>query len=362
MPVTYHGIGVFVGGRSISTSVVAPFQKTVAGVPLMMKKWFIQFAAVVLVLLAGTVRAEDTALGGLLPPETPLVKDSELTITIADYRKALQALPPKQRPGIERDVTALQEFLLELYAEQRLAREAQQQGIPDQPDVQAQLQMAQRKVLVSALVDQFKANLKQPDFTELAQEYYQTHRQEFTRPEQLQVAHILIKAPLCACEDTQGEKRKRAEALLAELRGGADFTELARKNSEDEASARQGGILPRLVTRGMLVKPFEDVAFALQPGELSEVVETQYGYHIIKLVSRQPETVQPFEQIKGRIIEKLAGDFQNASHKEFIARFYPKPDAFNLGMIRALAPAGAESGPGAPNPPPPPPPPMPPTK
>jgi len=146
------------------------------------------------------------------------------------------------------------------------------------------------------------------------------------------------------------------------LRGGADFTELARKNSEDEASARQGGILPRLVTRGMLVKPFEDVAFALQPGELSEVVETQYGYHIIKLVSRQPETVQPFEQIKGRIIEKLAGDFQNASHKEFIARFYPKPDAFNLGMIRALAPAGAESGPGAPNPPPPPPPPMPPTK
>ncbi len=313
-------------------------------------------SAAILVIVAMTVRAEQTMLGGLLPPETPLIKDSELTITVADYQKALLGLPPKQRAGIEHDLTTLQEFLLELYIEKRLVREAERLKIPDQPDIQAQLQMVQRKVLVNAVVDQFKAGLKQPDFTELAQEYYQTHRKEFTRPEQLEVAHILINAPLCDCEDPNGEKRKRAEALLTELRGGADFGELARKNSDDKASARQGGILPKLVTRGSLVKPFEDAAFALQPGELSGVVETQYGYHIIKLISRQPETVPPFEQVKVRIIEKLAKDFQETNHKEYVARFYPKPEAFNLGMINALTGGAA----GAPNvldnaPPPPPP-------
>ncbi len=317
-------------------------------------------ATAILVIAATTVRAEQTALGGLLPPETPLVKDSELTITVADYQKALLGLPPKQRSGIEHDLTTLQEFLLELYTEERLVREAERLKIPDQPDIQAQLQMAQRKVLVSAVVDQFKAGLKQPDFTDLAQEYYQTHRKEFTRPEQLEVAHILINAPLCPCEDPNGEKRKRAEALLAELRGGADFSELARKNSDDKASARQGGILPKLVTRGTLVKPFEDVAFALQPGELSGVVETQYGYHIIKLISRQPETVPPFEQVKARILEKLTKDFQDTNHKEYVVRFYPKPDAFNLGMINALT--GGAGALGVPNAPPPSPPPLPPVR
>ncbi|QQS54589.1 MAG: peptidylprolyl isomerase [Candidatus Competibacteraceae bacterium] len=313
-------------------------------------------SAAILVIVAMTVRAEQTMLGGLLPPETPLIKDSELTITVVDYQKALLGLPPKQRAGIEHDLTTLQEFLLELYIEKRLVREAERLKMPDQPDIQARLQMVQRKVLVNAVVDQFKAGLKQPDFTELAQEYYQTHHKEFTRPEQLEVAHILINAPLCDCEDPNGEKRKRAEALLTELRGGADFGELARKNSDDKTSARQGGILPKLLTRGSLVKPFEDAAFALQPGELSGVVETQYGYHIIKLISRQPETVPPFEQVKVRIIEKLAKDFQDTNHKEYVARFYPKPEAFNLGMINALT-GGAAGAPSVlDNAPPPPPP------
>lgn len=313
-------------------------------------------AAAVLVIAATAVRAEQmSVLGGLLPPETPLVKDAELTITVADYQKALLGLPSKQRAGIERDLVTLQEFLLELYTEERLAREAQRLGLLDQPEIQAQVRMAQRKILVSAVVDQFKTGLKQPDFTELAQEYYQTHRQEFTRPEQLQVAHILIKAPQCPCEDPNGEKRKQAEALLAELRGGADFGELARQNSDDKTSARQGGILPQLVTRGRLVKPFEDAAFALEPGALSDVVETQYGYHIVKLISRQPETVQPFEQVKARIIEKLAKDFQDTSHKEYVVRFYPKPDAFNLSILHALAPPGSGSAPPNMSPPAPPP-------
>ena len=70
--------------------------------------------------------------------------------------------------------------------------------------------------------------------------------------------------------------------------------------------------------RGILVPPFEEAAFALsEPGAISEVVKTIYGYHIIKLLAHQPETVPPFEQVQGRIVEKLAGQYRLNTQKEY---------------------------------------------
>lgn len=305
-------------------------------------------AAIVLAGFSITLQAEPTSAGPVAP-DTPLVKDSTLTLTEADYRQALLGVPARQRPGIERDANTLREFLLELYVERRLAQEAQRLGLLDQPDIQAKLEMARRKVLVNAVVDQFKAGLKPPDFTDLAHEYYLTHRKDYIQPERIRAAHILLSMK-CACEDPKGEKRKQAETILAELRGGANFAELAQKYSEDAATAQRGGAMEPLITRGMLVKPFEDAAFALpEPGALSGVVETQYGYHIIRLLERQPETILPFESVKGRIIEKLAGEFQAINYKEFTAQFFPNMDHFNQPAIDALLkPAPAPAAPPSP--------------
>ena len=315
------------------------------------------FPFIVIVTLSGVsvaVHAESTP-AETISSETPLIKSSELTLTVADYQKALLGLPFKQRSSIGSNPATLREFLLELYTEERVEQEAQRLGLPDQPEIQAQLQMARRKVLVNAVITRFKADIKSPDFTELAQEYYQTHSQEFTQPEKLQVAHILLKSvPQCACDEQNHKKRERAEALLTELRGGADFGELARKNSEDELSARQGGLFPQLVTRGMLVKPFEDAAFALaEPGTLSEVVETPYGYHIIKLISRDPAQVWPFEKVRSRIVEKMTQEFQAAQHKDFVTKFYPDDSDFNQAAINALFKAAPVAAPVAPLSPPP---------
>jgi len=299
---------------------------------------FNRFAAVLTLVTAATIaHAEPLPAGAsTVAPDSLLVKGAELTLTVADYRQAVLGVPPEARSQIGRDATTLREFLMQLYGEQRIVQEAQRLGLLDNPEVQAALATARRQVLVNTVIDQFKANLQLPDFTELAREYYLTHRQEFTQPEQIRVGHILLRAQ-CPCEDENGQKRQQAESVLAELRQGTDFGALALKYSEDEVTAKQGGQMNPWLKRGILAPPFEDAAFALpEPGAISDVVKTTYGYHIIKLLARQPEMVLPFEQVQNRIVEKLAGQYRLIAQKEYEAGFLPATDQIEQSTIDAL--------------------------
>jgi len=294
-------------------------------------------AAILLTALSG-VRAEAPKPAEPITPETPLLRSPELTLTVADYQQALRGLLPEQRREVDQDPIKRRELLFELYAERRLARVAQQRGVDQQPDVQAQLVQTQRKLLVNALIQQEQAALKLPDFTALAEEYYLTHRQDYQHPERIRAAHILWKTS-CACEEA--EKRAQAEAALKELRAGADFAELAQQRSDDKGSAANGGDLGLWITRGKLVKPFEDAVFALpEPGALSEVIKTDYGYHIIKLIAHEPAATLPFEQVKDRIIEDQAKKYRAAAHKAFVAPYHPQADQYNNAAIDAM-PAAA---------------------
>lgn len=148
--------------------------------------------------------------------------------------------------------------------------------------------------------------------------YYKENQKEFTTPEVAKARHILKKFPDNATDEQKAETKTAAEALLetvnAELAAGADFAELATKHSEGP-SAAQGGALrggnPKLppgdyFARGDMVKPFEEAAFdILQPGEVSGLVETSYGYHIIKLEEKKAPEVQPFESVQYEIQQKL---------------------------------------------------------
>ena len=292
-------------------------------------------AAVLLAALSGA-RAEAPAPAApvTITPETPLVRGPDLTLTVADYQQALWGLPSEPRGKVDRDPVMRRELLLELYAERLLAREAQRRGLDQQPEIQAQIVQSQRKILVNALVQQERAALKLPDFTALAEEYYLTHRQDYQYPERIQAAHILWKTQ-CACEEE--EKRAQAEATLKELRAGADFAELAKQRSDDQGSAANGGNLGQWLIRGKLVKPFEDAAFALpEPGALSDVIKTDYGYHIIKLIAHEPATTQPFEKVKEPIIEEQTKQYQAAAHKAFVTPYHPKTEQYENAAIDAM--------------------------
>ena len=151
------------------------------------------------------------------------------------------------------------------------------------------------------------------------QAYYNEHQQEFKTLEAVKARHILKKFPDNATDEQKAEVKVEAEKLLetvkAAIAEGEDFAELAKKHSEDAGSAPQGGALrgrnPDLplgdyFARGEMVQPFEKAAFdELAPGEVSDLVESRFGYHIIKLEEKRPEEVQPFAQARSEINDKL---------------------------------------------------------
>jgi peptidyl-prolyl cis-trans isomerase D len=131
--------------------------------------------------------------------------------------------------------------------------------------------------------------------------YYDQNKARFGTPEERRASHILITAPTGAPSTDREKARERAAALLAEVRKAPEtFAAVARKNSQDPGSAEKGGDLD-FVARGAMVKPFEDAMFALKKGEISDLVESEFGYHIIRLDDIKASIVQPFEQARAAI-------------------------------------------------------------
>jgi peptidyl-prolyl cis-trans isomerase D len=132
---------------------------------------------------------------------------------------------------------------------------------------------------------------------------YNDNIQQYQTPEQVRASHILLK--------TEGKDdaavKKEAEDILAKLKAGADFAELAKQKSEDEASAKKGGDLDYF-GRGQMVPEFDTVAFSLQPGQMSDLVKSQYGYHIIKVVDKKPAATKPLTEVRAQIEDQLKWD------------------------------------------------------
>ncbi|HLX08189.1 MAG TPA: peptidylprolyl isomerase [Thermoanaerobaculia bacterium] len=131
--------------------------------------------------------------------------------------------------------------------------------------------------------------------------FYDQNPDKLKRPERIHVRHILIAVGKDASAADKAKARAKADDLLAKLKAGGDFAKLAADNSDDPGSKQHGGELP-MFSKGQMVPPFETAAFALkQPNDLSPVVESQYGFHIIQLIEHQEAGVVPFAEVKDRI-------------------------------------------------------------
>ncbi|MES2247645.1 MAG: SurA N-terminal domain-containing protein [Pseudomonadota bacterium] len=131
--------------------------------------------------------------------------------------------------------------------------------------------------------------------------YYEQNTARFGTKEERRASHILITAPASMSSGDRAKAKAKAEQLLADVKKApATFADVARKNSQDPGSAEKGGDLD-FVTRGAMVKPFEDAMFALKKGDISDLVETEFGYHIIQLTDIKPAVVPPFERVRATI-------------------------------------------------------------
>jgi peptidyl-prolyl cis-trans isomerase C len=136
-----------------------------------------------------------------------------------------------------------------------------------------------------------------------AKSFYDGHPEFFKEPEKVKASHILLKVQANAEPAKKEEIRKKMEGIKKRLEKGEDFAALAKEFSQDP-SAEKGGDLG-FFARGEMVKPFEDAAFSLKPGEVSDIVETPFGFHLIKVFERQAERTIPYADSKERIKQYL---------------------------------------------------------
>ncbi|MFC1863161.1 peptidylprolyl isomerase [Thermodesulfobacteriota bacterium] len=132
-----------------------------------------------------------------------------------------------------------------------------------------------------------------------AKEYYDKNPQAFREPEEVKASHILIKVEPNTDQAQKDAALEKIKDLQNKLKDGEDFASLAKEFSEGP-SKTNGGDLGSF-KRGQMVKPFEDAAFTMEPGEISDVVETRFGYHLIKVVEKKPEILINFEEVKVRL-------------------------------------------------------------
>jgi peptidyl-prolyl cis-trans isomerase D len=178
-----------------------------------------------------------------------------------------------------------------------------------------------------------------PSAEEIAK-YYQSNIDKFTTPERRQARHILIKVPANASPEEKAAGRKKIEAIAAKIKAGGDFAALAKQYSED-SSAKQGGELG-LFGRGQVIKPFEDEVFAMKEGQVSDVVETPFGLHLIQLEKIEPNKVESLDEARESISAQLAKE--NSKNKAFQAANEAYEQIIGDGSLTNYATAKAKAG------------------
>jgi peptidyl-prolyl cis-trans isomerase C len=259
-------------------------------------------------------------------PDKVIITVGELKLTAAQWDNIIASLPQQYQvsargPGRKQFADAVVRILA-------LSEEGRRRKLDQTPAYQIQSVFAQDNLLAGATAEQVGKEVKLDDAE--MHKYYDEHQSEF---QQAHARHILIRmqgspSPLAAGrkELTDAEALAKAQEIRKKLDGGADFATLAKDESDDTGSATNGGDLGT-VPRGQMVAPFEQAEYALKPGEMSQPVKTQFGYHIIKLESINSKT---FEEVKPDLERRMRPQITQKAVEDLVKAANPvlDPDFF----------------------------------
>ncbi len=262
-------------------------------------------------------------------------KPIPMSIYTAQTDRLLQQFSMTGRKLDEKQISAMKKRVLDsLIAREILKQQAAKEGIKASP-AEVDTQMA--NIEKSASPERFKASLKQMNMSEatfkdyLATEltirklidhdlaakvavtpqeekaFYDSNPKLFNQPEMVRASHILIKVAKNASPKEKAAALAKIKAIRKRIVNGADFATVAKQVSQDPGTKDKGGDL-NFFAKGQMVPEFDKVAFSLQPGQLSNIVKTQFGYHLIKVTAKKPAGIIPFDKIKDRIAQHLKTD------------------------------------------------------
>jgi peptidyl-prolyl cis-trans isomerase C len=263
-----------------------------------------QWLGVLLICLAtapsGISSAAEGEVSGEAEASRILARVNQVEITHAQFESRLQTLQQERGPIRPEQFV---EVLRGMVQEEILFQAAAAAGLEQVAAVKARLEQARRQVLIGEFL---RRKIVEPSRVteEEARKMYEDNKPLFST-ETVAARHIMVK--------TQAE----AEAILQDLQAGKDFADLAKTKSQDTGSAEKGGELGAL-KRGQTVSEFEEEAFRLKEGELSPVIKTQYGFHILK-GGAHTTVVQPFEEVKDRLRQSLLQQKQQDTFTVFMA-------------------------------------------
>lgn len=251
----------------------------------MSKSYILLTLAVVFSILSGCGDAKSRLLASV---------DGK-AITVGDFEKRLAKLPPYYKSLASQ---RKKDFLDDMIAEQILYKEALRRGLGRDPEVKDLLNEAQRKILVAKLVEVEGGKKAGVDEAEI-KAFYEAHKGGLMTPLKLRASHIQV--------DTEAE----ANEVSLKLKEGADFGQLAAQYSKDPSKERGGDI--GYFAKGQLMPEIEEVCFKLEVGQVSGIVKTQFGYHIMKLTDKKEPHPVELSEVKGTIEKELRDKAQRES-------------------------------------------------
>jgi len=215
-------------------------------------------------------------------------------ITDQDFKKEVETLPPYLRPMAE-TAEGKKELLDTMIVREIIMQQAKKDGLDKSPAVAEKMEELKQRVIVEAFLKkkiEEQANISDADM----QKFYDQNKDKFKSSDQVRASHILVKDETAAQE------------ILGQVKKGGKFEELAKKHSIDAAGAKGGDL--GWFGKGSMIPEFEKVVFSMKEGEISSVVKTQFGYHIIKLTGKRPAGTRSFEESKELIKAKLLPEKQ----------------------------------------------------
>jgi len=208
-------------------------------------------------------------------------------ITLGDFKQRLSRIPAYYKGMADKNKKAL---LDEMIMESLFMEDAVRKGVDRDKEVRDMLQEAKKKIIMAKFmkteVDD-KIKVSEEDM----KKYYEDHKDEYKKPEMWRASHILV------------ANEAQAKEALAALTGGKKFQDIAKESSIDATAVRGGDV--GYFRKGQVVPEFENACFALDVGQTSPIIHTQFGYHIIKLTDKRPESQQSFEEAKPMIENDL---------------------------------------------------------
>jgi peptidyl-prolyl cis-trans isomerase C len=260
------------------------------------------------------------SVAGAQEQDPVLGKVGDFVFKKSDFDRIIGYTPADRQKYLTTNPQQKVTILKRIMEHRAIAERARKEGFDKTPEVKEQLEFLLNDYLAQEYLK--KVVLKGVAVTEEEmKKHYQDNEKTYMYPAQAKARHILIKAAPNAPEEEKKKAREKAEGLLKRVKDGEDFAKLAGEFSEDPASQKKGGDLGYF-SKGRMVKPFEDAAFALKPGQVSGIVESPFGFHIIKLEDLKEARVRSFEEVKETVKSQIQLKRNREKQEEFLKNIY----------------------------------------